>query len=186
MVGTRRLELLTSTVSTPELEVNRCTYKALVATKSPVGYGSSAYCDLNVPTQMPIVPILHNQSALAAAGRNDCHLRSSSRADLVHRLRLPISSNEATICGGQVAYFHSGTGTHGQGSACVINTLPDRVQSHNRQAAAEYSSSSLNECPRCWVLSGRKRQRTSFSRLFVQDTARCNLEISTLGTELAG
>ena len=27
---------------------------------------------------------------------------------------------------------------------------------------------------------------TSFSRLFVQDTARCNLEISTLVTELAG
>ena len=151
MVGAWGLEPQTSTVSTPEFEVNRCTYKALVATKSPVGYGSSAYCDLNVPTKIPIVPILHNQ-----------FLR------------------------GQVAYFHSGTGTHGQGSACVINTLPDRVQSHNRQAATEYSSSSLNECPRCWVLSGRKRQGTSFSRLFVQDTARSNLEISALVTELAG
>src|SRR6266446_350641 len=78
MVGTWGLEPATSTVSTPEFKVNRCTYKALVATKSPVGYGSSAYCDLNVPTQMPIVPILHSQSALAAAGRNDCHLRGSS------------------------------------------------------------------------------------------------------------
>jgi hypothetical protein len=99
MVGTRRLELLTSTVSTPEFEVNRCTYKALVATKSPVGYGSSAYCDLNVPTQMPIVSILHNQSDLAAAGRNDCHLRSSSRADLVHRLRLPIRQTKQQSAG---------------------------------------------------------------------------------------
>src|SRR6266481_2518960 len=122
MLGTTGLEPATSTVSTPEFKVNRCTYKALVATKSPVGYGSSAYCDLNVPTQMPIVPILHNQSALAAAGRNDCHLRSSSRADLVHRLRLPIRQTKQQSAG---AYFHSGTGTQGQGSACVINTVPD-------------------------------------------------------------
>src|SRR5882724_9172065 len=99
MVGTWGLEPQTSTVSTPEFEVNRCTYKALVATKSPVGYGSSAYCDLNAPTKIPIVPILHNQSDLAAAGRNDCHLRSSSRADLVHRLRLPIRQTKQQSAG---------------------------------------------------------------------------------------
>ena len=51
MVGTWGLEPQTSTVSTPEFEVNRCTYKALVATKSPVGYGSSFYCGLNVSIQ---------------------------------------------------------------------------------------------------------------------------------------
>jgi hypothetical protein len=185
MVGTRRLELLTSTVSAPEFEVNRCTYKALVATKRPVGYGSPPYCDLNVPTQMPIVPILHNQSDLAAAGRNDfiCAAHRWLTLFIGFVYRFVKRSNNLR---GQVAYFHSGTGTHGQGSACVINTLPDRVQSHNRQVSTECSSSSLNECPRCWVLSGRKRQGTSFSRLFVQDTARCNLEISTLVTELAG
>jgi hypothetical protein len=33
MLGTWGLEPQTSTVSTPEFEVNRCTYEALVATK---------------------------------------------------------------------------------------------------------------------------------------------------------
>ena len=185
MVGTWGLEPQTSTVSTPEFEVNRCTYKALVATKGPVRYGSSAYCDLNVPTKIPIVPILHNQSDLAQPAGTIviCAAHRWVTLFIGFVYRFVKRSNNLR---GQVAYFHSGTGTHGQGSACVINTLPDRVQSHNRQAATEYSSSSLNECPRCWVLSGRKRQGTSFSRLFVQDTARCNLEISTLVTELAG
>ena len=63
MVGTRRLELLTSTVSTPEFEVTRYTYKALVATKSLVGYGSSAYCDLIVTIPMPIVSVFHTELA---------------------------------------------------------------------------------------------------------------------------
>src|SRR6266852_4287442 len=61
MVGTWGLEPQTSTVSTPEFEVNRCTYKALVATKSPVGYGSSRYCALNVSAPLLIVSCLHSR-----------------------------------------------------------------------------------------------------------------------------
>jgi hypothetical protein len=59
---------------------------------------------------MPIVPILHNQSDLAAAGRNDCHLRSSSRADLVHRLRLPIRQTKQQSAGGKSRIFIPGPG----------------------------------------------------------------------------
>ena len=69
MVGTWGLEPQTSTVSKPEFEVNRCTYKALFATKSPVGYGSSAYCDLIVTIPMPIVSVFHRELASRRAGR---------------------------------------------------------------------------------------------------------------------
>ncbi len=34
-----------------------------------------------------------------AAGRNDCHLRSASRADLIHRLRLPIRQTKQQSAG---------------------------------------------------------------------------------------
>jgi hypothetical protein len=78
---------------------------------------------------MPIVPILHSQSALAAAGRNDCHLRGSSRADLVHRLRLPIRQRKQESAGaGRVSSFWDSRSRLPMRHKYLLKTITQRVQ----------------------------------------------------------
>ncbi len=142
MVGTRRLELLTSAVSTPEFEINRCIYKGpwslpkvLLTTEVQL------IVTLRCPRKCLLCPFftISQLSPPPAGTIVICAAHRGLTLFIGFVYRFVKRSNNLR---GRVAYFHSGTGTDGQGSACVINTLPDRVQSHNRQAATEYSSSS--------------------------------------------
>jgi hypothetical protein len=92
MVGTWGLEPQTSTVSTPEFEVNRCTYKALVATKSPASYGSLSYCGLKVSMPIPYCAFLH--TCFHAEGNARFHARDIEPHSGGSRYRFPMRRSQ--------------------------------------------------------------------------------------------